>query len=318
MTLQLVTCDGGTYLAPTVLRWRLCRTGGVPCDDLEAVCLFDGQLMEVLPRVYRFLAYQGDTLVLRGVVDEYRAETSGEGRLLTIAGRGMAALLLDNEAEAVEYQGATVAEILRNHVAPWGVSGGTCRDLECAGVYRVDSGSSQWEAVSGFTRYVGGFLPWFTADGILQICPMAGSGRHLSIDSTAAVTACTARFTRYGVISEMLVKDKSRQTSQQVVNREFLNLGGSRRQVLYTPGVSTLAAMRYTGDYQIRRSMEGKRQVEMTVAGAFAAQPGDVAWVTYPPLGLTGDYDVVEAESRGGGEGERTTLILEERDHVDF
>ncbi len=318
MNLRLVTCDGKTYLAPTVTEWRLRRTGGVPCDDLEAVCLFDGQLMEVLPRIYRFSAYQEDTLVLRGVVDEYRAEVSERGRLLTITGRGMAALLLDNEAEAVEYQGATVGEILRNHAAPWGVQSGTCRDLQCAGVYRVDSGSSQWQAVSGFTRYVGGFLPWFTADGTLQVCPMAGSGVHRSIDSTAAVTDCSVRFTRYGILSEMLVKDKSRQTSQQVVNREFLNLGGSRRQVLYTPGVSTLAAMRYTGEYQIQRSMEGTRQVELTVAGAFAAQPGDVAWVTYPPLGLTGGYDVVEAESRGGSAGETTTLTLEERDHVDI
>ena len=183
---------------------------------------------------------------------------------------------------------------------------------------KLDSGSSQWQALSGFVRYVGGFLPWFAADGTLQVCPMAGSGAHRSVDAAAAVTDCSVRFTRYGVISEMLVKDKTRQTSQRVVNQAFLDLGGSRRQVLYTPGVSTLAAMRYTGEYQIRRSMEGKRQVELTVAGAFAAQPGDVAWVTYDPLRLAGDYDVVEAESRGGSTGETTTLTLEARDHVDI
>ena len=318
MTIQLITCDGQVYLAPTVMEWRLCRTGGVPCDDLEAVCLFDGLLLDVLSRACRFAAYQGDTLVLRGVVDEYRAEVSEKGRLLTLSGRGMAALLLDNEAEAAEYQGATVEEILRNHAVPWGISLGECRSLRCAGVYRVDSGSSQWQALSGFVRYVGGFRPWFAADGTLQVCPMAGSGAHRSVDAAAAVTDCSVRFTRYGVISEMLVKDKTRQTSQRVVNQAFLDLGGSRRQVLYTPGVSTLAAMRYTGEYQIRRSMDGKRQVELTVAGAFAAQPGDVAWVTYDPLRLAGDYDVVEAESRGGSTGETTTLTLEARDHVDI
>ncbi len=318
MTIQLTACDGQVYLAPTVKEWRLRRTGSVPCDDLEAVCLFDGQLMDVLPQVCRFTAYQGDDLVLQGVVDEYRAEVSEQGRLLTFSGRGLAALLLDNEAEAAEYQGATVEEILRNHAVPWGISLGDCTALRCAGAYRVDSGSSQWQALSGFVRYVGGFLPWFTADGTLQVCPMAGSGVHRSIDRTAAVTDCAVHFTRYGVISEMLVKDKTRKTTQRVVNRAFLDLGGSRRQVLYTPGISTLAAMRYTGEYQIRRSMEGMYQVEMTVVGAFAAQPGDVAWVTYEPLGLAGDYDVVEAESRGGSAGETTTLILEARDHVDI
>ena len=318
MNLRLITCGGQTYLAPTVKEWRLRRTGSVPCDDLEAVCLFDGQLMDVLPGVYRFEAYQGDDLVLRGVVDEYRAEVSAGGRLLTITGRGMAALLLDNEAEAAEYQGATVEEILRNHVLPWGVQVGEWEALRCAGAYRVDSGSSQWQALSGFVRYVGDFLPWFTAEGTLQVRPMAGSGAALWIDGAAAVTDCAVRFTRYGVISEMLVKDKSRRTVQRVANQAFLELGGSRRQVLYTPGVSTLAAMRYTGEYQIRRSMEGKRQVELTVAGAFAAQPGDMAQVVYDPLGLAGDYDVVEAESRGGEAGETTTLLLEARDRVDI
>ena len=176
----------------------------------------------------------------------------------------------------------------------------------------MDSGSSQWQALSGFVRYVGGFLPWFTADGTLQVCPMAGSGVHRSIDRTAAVTDCAVHFTRYGVISEMLVKDKTRKTEQRVVNSEFLARGGCRRQVIYTPGRSTYAAMRYTGDYQIEQSRLGSAQVELSLAGSCPARPGDVVELSYHLLGLYGSYNVVETECRGDGDGVTSTLVLEE------
>ena len=46
--------------------------------------------------------------------------------------------------------------------------------------------------------------------------------------------------------------------------------------------------------------------------GALAAEPGDWVELSYGPLGLSGTYDVVSAESRGGPEGATTTIILEE------
>ena len=175
MTVRLLTYDGRQYQMPTLLTWMVRRTGTVPADELEAEAVYDGELQEVLPDVNRFAAYQDDTLILRGVVDEYEVEASKEGLLLRLAGRGMAALLLDNEAEAAVYQQATMAEILRTHVTPWGVSCARWRDVQCRD-YRVTSGSSQWKALSDFTSRAGGFTPWFTAEGELVAEPLAGSG----------------------------------------------------------------------------------------------------------------------------------------------
>lgn len=313
MTGELICFDGTVYRMPNTLSWWVLRTGGVPCDAFSITCLYDGKLREVLPTAYRFAAYEGDTLVLRGVVDSWQAESGTEGLRLTVEGRGMAALLLDNEAEAVEYQGVTLEEILRNHAAPWGITWGDVPALRWAGAYRVESGSSQWKALSGFTGVARGFTPHFTHTGILELRALAGSGESRLLDSSTPVLSCRLREERYGVISEMLVKDKSRGIRHTARNEAFLGRGGSRRQVLYLPAAGNLSAMRYTGAYQIQQSERGKRQLEMTVAGGFAAQPGDVVQVRYWPLDISGSYDVVEADSRGDAGGVTTTLVMEER-----
>lgn len=312
MTVRLLTVDGRQFELPVTLRWRILRTGGVPCDELEAVCLYDGKLGEVLPLCHRFAAYEGSEAVLLGVVDEYALTAGGEGVLLRLSGRGLAALLLDNEAEAENYQQATLSEILRRHAGPY-VSCEQRRELTGGGTYRVASGSSQWKAISGFTELTGGFSPYMTALGVLVAAPIRGSGRRLQVEA-GSVVRCQVRERRYGVLSEVLVKDKSGGRRESVRNTGFLRRGGCRRQVLYMPRRSTGEAMRYTGDYQIRQSQAGARQVEIVLPGAFQAQPGDVIALRYPPLGLAGEYDVAEAESRGGPAGSETTVVMEARD----
>ena len=312
ITVLLLTWDGRKYRMPTLLNWTVRRTGSVPADELEVEAVYDGALQEVLPEVYRFAAYQEEKLILRGVVDEYEVESSGAGLLLRVAGRGMAALLLDNEAEAATYQRATTDEILRAHVAPWGIYCGRQRSMACPD-YRVASGSSQWKALSDFTRRAGGFTPYFTPAGELVVEPLAGSGERRRIDGTAPVLSCVRRERRYGVISRVLIRDRNQRVMQAVDNTEFLRRGGQRQQVLYLPGSSSYDTVRYTGNYQIEKSREGACQTEVTLSGAFSAAPGDLVELSHEPLKLYGTYDVVEAVTRGGPSGETTTLTLEER-----
>ena len=178
---------------------------------------------------------------------------------------------------------------------------------------RVASGSSQWKALSDFTRRAGGFTPYFTPAGELVVEPLAGSGERRRIDGTAPVLSCVRRERRYGVISRVLIRDRNQRVMQAVDNTEFLRRGGQRQQVLYLPGSSSYDTVRYTGNYQIEKSREGARQTEVILSGAFSAAPGDLVELSHEPLKLYGTYDVVEAVTRGGPSGETTTLTLEER-----
>lgn len=310
-----MTAEGAVYEMPPILSCRLRRTGGVPCDSLEVTAAWDGTLAEVLPRVCRFAAYEGERLLLRGVVDEYEARADRRGALLTVWGRGLLALLLDNEAEAAFYQRATAEELLRNHAAPYGLDCRVERRLTAREGYRVVSGSSQWKAISDFTRYAGGFDPYMTAEGTLVMGPRRGSGRDVELNRWP-VLSCLRREKRFGVISQVLVKDKSRGTRQLVVNRDLADRGGCAGRVVYTPGRSTWAAMRYTGLYQIERSREGADTIEVRLAGAAAVEPGDRAALSYGRLGIGGTYDTaaVELEMDEGGVTTAVTLVPPEEE----
>ncbi|MCI8419736.1 MAG: hypothetical protein HFF79_04405 [Oscillospiraceae bacterium] len=311
LTIQLTGCDGSVCQLPTLIQWEFSLTGGVPCDSMTAVCLYDDGMAQVLPKATRFLALQDGKTVLRGVVDAYEISLSERGLLVTVEGRGMAALLLDNESEAVSYERADLDTILRNHVAPYGIRTERRQAVYGDG-YVVSAGSSQWRAVRDFTHRRGGFEPCFTREGVLVAAPLWGSGRTIQVGDSTPMLSFSKREQRYGVISEVLIQDKAQGVSHLVTNDAFLAAGGCRRQVIYMPR-STADSRRYTGEYQIAQSALEQLVLTLELPLAFAAFPGDRVSLRLQRLGLSGTYDVTEVRCRMDGSGERTILSLGER-----
>ena len=297
MTGTLYTADHRMFRLPPLLSWRVTHTGTVPCDSFSATFVYQKEMAEVLPLAAGFAAEAEGETVLRAIVDEYTVDLDANGLTATISGRGYAARLLDNESRPVTYQQATLAEILANHVQPYGI---TCRDVAAVraeSVYTVAAGTSQWRAVEGFCRAYGGFVPRFSREGELLAGPEP-EGRTLSIGEGGPVLACTLREDHYGVLTEALVIDKTRNRDFSVKNLEMIRKGGQCRRVVYTPGQSTWAAMRYTGEYQIQRSQEDAWTAEVTLPGSFLAFPGDRAALSLERMGLSGTFRVAEAENR--------------------
>ena len=297
MTGTLYTADHRMFRLPPLLSWRVTHTGGVPCDSFSATFVYQKEMAEVLPLAAGFAAEAEGETVLQAIVDEYTVDLDANGLTATISGRGYAARLLDNESRPVTYQQATLEEILRNHAEPYGLTCKGAPGIRAGAEYTVAAGSSQWKAVEGFCRACGGFSPRFSREGELLALPET-PGRTLAIGGDAPVLACTLREDHYGVLSEALVIDKTRNQSFSVKNPEAGAWGGQCRRVLYTPGRSTWDAMRYTGEYQIEKSREDAWTAEVTLPGSFPAFPGDRAAVNLERMGLTGTYRVAEAESR--------------------
>ncbi len=312
MKLLLETYDGETYTLPTLLRWDVELTGSVPCDSLEAAWPYDAGMAEVFPRATRFTATEDGKTVLRGVVDAYEVTMDSSGLLASMEGRGMCALLLDNESEAVTYERSTLQEILDSHAAPYGIKSKIASAVS-GGPYVVESGSSQWKAISGFTGRFGGFQPYFLGDGTLVAASMWGSGGSVTIDSGTPLLSLTKREQRYGVISEMLIWDKKQNVRHVVPNQKFIDRGGSRRHVLYMPR-STDGERRYTGEYQIAQSAMEQLELTAVVPYPFAAVPGGRVSLNLDSLSLSGTYDVVRAHSRLDDSGECTELTLSTRE----
>lgn len=311
LTMELTTWDGLSYRLPILLEWSLLYTGGVPCDSMSTTCPYDSGMAEILPKATRFTARQDGQIMLRGVIDAYEISLSGQGLLVTLEGRGMAALLLDNESEALTYGAAALEDILLNHVAPYDIQWKGGKSLSGTG-YAVTSGSSQWKALQGFTHRFGGFDPYFTREGLLVVEPLWGSGPTLLVNQNSPLTFLRHREQRYGVISEMLIQDKVQGISHRVINQEFAEAGGCRRQVLYMPR-STADERRYTGEYQIAQSALEQLEITLELPLPFAAFPGDRVRLQLPQLGPEATYDVTETRCRMDGNGQRTEIVLSRR-----
>ena len=297
MTGKLYTADHQIFELPPLLSWRVTHTGTVPCDSFSVTFVYQKEMAQALKTAAGFVAEEEGEVMLRAVVDEYTVDLDGNGLTATVSGRGYAARLLDNESRPVTYQQATLAEILQNHAEPYGITCGEIAEVRAASAYTVAAGSSQWKAVESFCRACGGFVPRFSREGELLASPEQ-EGRTLSIGEGDPVLACTLREDHYGVLTEALVIDKTQNQEFSVKNQEMIDKGGQCRRVLYTPGQSTWAAMRYTGEYQIQRSGEDAWTAEVTLPGSFLAFPGDRVSLSLERMGLSGTFRVAEAENR--------------------
>lgn len=314
MTEAYLQCwDGTHFRLPALVAWRFEYTAGVPCDSFFIRCLWEAGMEQVLSDAVELTAQENGETVFRGVVDEFETCWDGDGSVLTLSGRGMAARLLDNEAEGADYLTATAEDILRDHVLPYGVEIGAKGSLPAVSNFSVSSGSSEWSVLYEFARYYGGVTPWFDRAGRLHLAPW-GDGAVRVVSDGAAVTEFSYREKRYGVLSEILVRDKTRFAVERVENGRFAAKGGKCRRVMTMPGRTAFQAMRYSGTFQLRRSEAEWIRAEATIPQLFFAWPGDLVKLERNGFGKNGVYRVLEAVVSGDERGGRTRLVLGERD----
>ena len=210
----------------------------------------------------------------------------------------------------MSYQWATMEEILKNHVTPYGIVCTGYDAVTAAARYRVANGSSQWKALNDFAALHGGIAPYFDKTGALEVKKNRKAAR-VSIDTKTPVTALSYCDKRYGVIAEALVVDSKAGVKQSVKNAAFCARGGTSRRVFYVPARSGTQAMRYTGEYQIAKSKEGAETLRVTIAGRFTAAPGDIAAVSGTKIGIVGNFRVIECVRHFGESGEACEVTMQ-------
>ncbi len=309
MTGYLLTAKGGKIDLPPFTSWKLTRTGSVPCDSFEASCPWDGGVEPAYDSACRFIVDGEGERRFTGVLDEYELSWNGRGGEMSLSGRGLAALLLDNEAAGQDYQVATLADILRDHVEPYDLPLGRMGKLPAVPGFSVSTGSSEWQVLYQFARYHGGVQPWFDAWGSLTV-DGAATGRLLTVDDRTGVTAVAWRDKRYGVYSEILVQNRGTLRPQRVVNDGFAEQGGRCRRVMTMPGKSAYQTMRYSGQFQLDRSAEERFQLELTVPGEYFCEPGDRVLVSLTRPALAGTWRVRETQAAMDETGCRVKVIL--------
>lgn len=303
--------DGTCYEMPVMLEWDFSYGDSLPCDAFEAVYVYDESMQAVLSGAVRFKAVYDSKTVFFGVVDEYEIICDDSGCTVNISGRSMAALLLDNEAEAAEYWSVGLQTILNTYVYGCGVTDVRTNVTVPNQALVVDSGSSCWKALENYLWYGARVKPRFSREGTLIIG--AEQGNRFCIDSKAAVSAHRYRYRRYGVISEVLVKNKSSGTASTVENEDFKANGGCCRRVITVPRKTRYDVMRATGEYQMACSEQDEFRLSVTIPALFAAFPGDVVELLGSELGFDGCYTVGRARCFADEKSAGTEIIITSR-----
>lgn len=159
MTGRIFTSDHHVYDLPELLGWNVTHTGTVPCDSYSVTFAYQPDMAPVLRLAAGFACIVDGVTMLRGIVDEYTVSLGSGGLTAAVSGRGYAARLLDNESRPVTYQDATLAEIVRRHVTPYGISWPGDGRRAGGSVYTVAAGASQWKALEGFCGPTAAFRP---------------------------------------------------------------------------------------------------------------------------------------------------------------
>ena len=308
-----VRLGGGELELPTAVRWKFCYGTDTPCDSFFLRCLWERGQEKALSAACRFFAEWEGERVFTGVVDEYAVLCGKDGLYLELSGRGMAALLLDNEVLPAEYQRATWADIVARHVSPYGVEAVGGEGLPAVAGFSVASGESEWSVVRRFACYYGGVVPRFDRMGRLVLDPPR-DGREVLVGDADPVTGWEYREERHGVLSQVAVRRRTARGTQWASNHAFAAQGGCARRVITVPNTTGTAAMRYTADYQLRAARSARVRMRVTVAGAFLAWPGELAVVELSGFGANGRYRVAQTEVSCGSGGTATTLVLGETD----
>jgi len=309
MKCSVVLGSGERLQLPDALRWEFCYGTGQPCDSYFVRCLWEGGQEKLLSGAYRFEAEWDGQRVFTGVVDEFACSCGSDGLYLELSGRGMAALLLDNEAMPAQYQLATRDDIVSDHVTPYGIETRGGRKLPKVSGFTVESGVSEWSVVQEFACYYGGIVPYFDREGRL-VLDGHEDGQVLRLDGTVPVSQWEYREERYGVLSQVAVRHRTSGQVQWVSDRDFLAQGGCARRVVSVPNTTGSAAMRYSADYQLKASRSDRVRLTVTAAGAFLAWPGQLVDVELRGCGANGRYRVARAEVTCGQDGLFTTLVF--------
>lgn len=309
MTGYIISSSGTETELPEFLSWDICHGIGEPCDWFEVSFIYYPNQLLRLQSACRFRAEHGGSVVFTGVVDEYSISIDENGSVVTISGRSPAALLLDNELPAAQYASLSSESLISSFVTPYGISAVIGDASKTLGSFTVSTGESAWSAVKRFSRYAWGTTPFFTPDGALIL--NGRQGKNVTVNADTDSASIKLRDERYGIISDVRVKNRVTGASYTVRNEDFISRGGKSHREITVPKTTGADAARYTAEYQITESKRGKHFIELALTKQFACFPSDIVALSSTALGISGSYKVIASHCWADSFSAGTIVTLE-------
>lgn len=302
-----VTLHGGkTWKLPPLLQWSIEATDGAPCGAFSVEFAYAPEDVSALQQATRFYAEQDGARVMTGVVDDVTVRLTKNGRLAEVTGRSLAALLLDTQVRAAEYQSAQLEDILTAYVRPCGVTQIQAQKMGAVGNFVIETGYNCYQVLAGFCRHSADIIPRFAADGTLML-KRSGTGARRVFDG--GCVSATYTLDRYGALATQILVNTRNGQQQVAQNAEFQAMGGFGTHVAGLTGQKIRASWR-TAQQRIDDGWRGARLLRLTMPGSFLAEPGDLAAVSMAELGIAGTFVVQSVRSQCDDRGALCTMEM--------
>ena len=312
----LLDKNGNESALPELLSWDVCHGTGEPCDYFEVKTVYSPAFLPKLAAASRFKGVSEGKTVFYGVVDEYQISVDEKGSTVSINGRSLAALLMDNEVQKNMYYSMSKSKILEKYVSPCGITNIADSTMPDVLMFSVRYGDSAWSALKRYCLKSSHCLPCFDAVGKLYLTGI--TGKSLTINADEYAVAMKYKDERYGVISQITVINRSNGGSYTLKNQAFIDRGGNRKQYYYTEKFnnilsdgSSITDTKFTGRYQIESSMFGKSCVELTLKSQFPCFPGDTVLLTCSAFGINKSCRVIKTHCWADAVSAGTSVTLE-------
>jgi len=308
MKVTAYTYEGAAYAPGDAVSLSIDRAMDAPADR------FEGSFPLTIrpPELHTIRVEQDGVDVFYGVVDEQTEEYTRNGGLFHLSARSLAALLLDNEAMVQNYENPTLLEIYKRHAKPHGILGIRGTALAHKGTLTVGKGQSDWTALAGYCRKIGGLAPRITPDRYLDVRLKTGS-RTIKYSNTDAdgVRCLSMAHTvkRCRPVSAVLLKSEEGGTYQFTEQNPVVLGKGIARKRLMEIGTSVGGVQRSAKEL-MRESNYEYDQYLLRAAGEHLPEPGNPARIQEARLGAVENLAVAEVRYRQSAAGSYSDIIL--------
>lgn len=311
----LINKDGTQFQLPELLSWDVCHGTGEPCDYFEVKTVYSNTLLPKLEEAVRFKGTSDEQTVFFGVVDEYQISIDERGSTVSINGRSLAAVLMDNEVQKHTYYSMTRDKVIEEYVSPYGISDIAETAMPQVLIFTVKDGDSAWSVLKRYCLKSLHSSPCFDPAGKLHM--RKRTGKSLQINADEQAVSAKYKDERYGIISEISVINRSSGGSYTLKNQEFINRGGNCKRFLYTEKFETVISgstnpdTSFTGRHQIESSMFGKKCVEITLPEQFPCFPDDTVSLSCNALAVNKSCRVIKTHCWADAVSAGTSITLE-------
>ncbi len=306
LTILLTDAHGSVIQFSRPLFLSLLRADDAPADGITIRL----PITRPLPEITRICVRYGEDILFNGITDEQTETYSDNSAFVTIKGRSMEALLLDNEALPQTYCLPSFGLLFARHFRELGFSGYRADDKSYNGEFVISKGTSEWGVLVDFCNKFSHTSPVITNDGIIDI-----SGSYVPDTirvSKAILISLSRRLNRSTLVSDIIARTypaggynmtfhSNKAEAIDVRRKRYVNAVGHK--------VNSITDI----DALIRKSESAYQTITAQCSGCIHCLPGD-------HLLLEDDsscYRIKEVQLTVDAAGEKTTIFAEVTNYVD-